>query len=84
MRPDQTRSPPPGPGFQKSVSMPLRTTRAAGTVGRHEPAVNRLTAVNVTGQPSWAVMADSSQGVGGVWSVVTTGTRRAGAIATGR
>ena len=44
----------------------------------------RLTAAKITGQRSGAWTADSSQGVGGVWSVVTTRVPSEAAIATGR
>ncbi len=64
--------------------MPLCTTVAAGTMWPQAAAAWALTALKCTGQCGAIWMADSIQGVGGVCSVVTTGTGSAGAIATGR
>ena len=47
-RPNHTSGPPPGPGVQRSRSMPLWTTPTFPTDGRHARAVCSLTATNVT------------------------------------
>ena len=55
----------------------------AETAWDHAALMARLTATNVPAPPATSI-ADSSHGTGGVCSVVTTGIRRLGAIATGR
>ena len=55
----------------------------ADTAWDHAVLMARLTATNVPAPPATSI-ADSSHGTGGVCSVVTTGIRKLGAIATGR
>jgi hypothetical protein len=53
-------------------------------MSRQAAAVWRDTAANRDSWRSEAAIADSSQGVGGVWTVVSMGAASMDAIATGR
>jgi hypothetical protein len=84
IRPNHTKCGPPGPIGQRRVSIPLGTTAISSAACCQEAAVCRLTAANLVPVPAAASSADSSHGVGGVCSVVSTGMGSIGAIATGR
>lgn len=64
--------------------MPLGTTVISPVRLRHTAAVCRETAAKRVPCPVAAPIADSSQGVGGVCTVVSIGVDTAEAIATGR
>ena len=60
------------------------TTAMSGTACCHAAAVCWLTAANRVPAPPVTRSADSSHGVGGVWTVVSMGVDTMGAMATGR
>lgn len=83
-RPNQTRRSPPGPCGHRATSTPLDTTAMSLITCRQESAVCRLTAAKRVPSPPVASIADSSQGVGGVCTLVSIGVFSSGAMATGR
>lgn len=84
IRPNHNSGPPPGSNGHWAVSIPFGTMLICRMASRHSAAVCPETAANRVPAPSDVSIADSSHGVGGVWTVVSIGVDGMGATATGR